>query len=203
MSRSRAENLLLFLLTAAAAVGVQKTTEKSAAEPRYMTFGAQNFLLNKDTWLCTLTFGTCGDRAPSALVPRIADTKIIVFWGKNARIHSITVPMILLRLEYIFSKNVRGAPLLTEEGKEKTKKMGNIPWQKQQPTHTNDDSYKYHRTRVRSDSYTIFIITYYERSELLLIDGDRKKSTQKKVCKKIRKNTCAVAVYLRDPSGEW
>ena len=34
---------------AAAAVGVQKTTEKSAAEPRYMTFEAQNFLLNKDT----------------------------------------------------------------------------------------------------------------------------------------------------------
>ena len=30
-------------------VGVQKTTEKSAAEPRYMTFEAQNFLLNKDT----------------------------------------------------------------------------------------------------------------------------------------------------------
>ena len=35
--------------TAAAAVGVQKTTEKSAAEPRYMTFEALNFLLNKDT----------------------------------------------------------------------------------------------------------------------------------------------------------
>ena len=36
--------------TAAAAVGVQKTTEKSAAEPRYMlTFEAQNFLLNKGT----------------------------------------------------------------------------------------------------------------------------------------------------------
>ena len=34
---------------AAAAVGVQKTTEKSTAEPRYMTFEAQNFLLNKDT----------------------------------------------------------------------------------------------------------------------------------------------------------
>ena len=34
---------------AAAAVRVQKTTEKSAAEPRYMTFEAQNFLLNKDT----------------------------------------------------------------------------------------------------------------------------------------------------------
>ena len=32
-----------------AAVGVQKTTEKSAAEPRYMTFEAQNFRLNKDT----------------------------------------------------------------------------------------------------------------------------------------------------------
>ena len=37
------------VLTAAAAVGVQKTTEKSAAEPRYITFEAQNFLLNKDT----------------------------------------------------------------------------------------------------------------------------------------------------------
>ena len=34
---------------AAVALGVQKTTEKSAAEPRYMTFEAQNFLLNKDT----------------------------------------------------------------------------------------------------------------------------------------------------------
>ena len=30
-------------------------TKKSAAEPRYMTFEAQNFLLNKDTWLLTLT----------------------------------------------------------------------------------------------------------------------------------------------------
>ena len=37
--------------TAAAAVGVQKTAEKSAAEPRYMTFEAQNFLLNKDACL--------------------------------------------------------------------------------------------------------------------------------------------------------
>ena len=82
----------------------------SAAEPRYMTFEAQNFLLNEDTWLCTLKFGTCGDRAPIGLVPRVADTKI-VFWGKNARIHSITVPMILLRLEYIYFLNVRGAPL--------------------------------------------------------------------------------------------
>ena len=34
---------------AAAAVGVHKTAEKSAAEPRYMTFEVQNFLLNKDT----------------------------------------------------------------------------------------------------------------------------------------------------------
>ena len=31
------------------AVGVQKTTEKSAAEPRYMTFEPPNSLLNKDT----------------------------------------------------------------------------------------------------------------------------------------------------------
>ena len=35
--------------TAAAAVGVHKTTKKSTAEPRYMTFEAQNFRLNKDT----------------------------------------------------------------------------------------------------------------------------------------------------------
>ena len=50
MSGSRAANLLIFLLlAAAAAIGVQKTTERSAAEPRYMTFEAQNFLLNKDT----------------------------------------------------------------------------------------------------------------------------------------------------------
>ena len=55
MSGSR-ENLLLLLLLllfllidAAAAVGVQETIEKSAAEPRYMAFEAQNFLLNKDT----------------------------------------------------------------------------------------------------------------------------------------------------------
>ena len=27
--------------------------------------------------LCTLTFGTCGDRAPSGLAPQIADTKIV------------------------------------------------------------------------------------------------------------------------------
>ena len=35
--------------TAAAAVGLQKSTKKSTAEPRYMTFETQNFLLNKDT----------------------------------------------------------------------------------------------------------------------------------------------------------
>ena len=35
--------------TAAAAVGVHKTTKKSAAEPPYMSFETQNFLLNKDT----------------------------------------------------------------------------------------------------------------------------------------------------------
>ena len=33
---------------AAVAVGVHKTTKKLAAEPRFMTFEAQNFLLNKD-----------------------------------------------------------------------------------------------------------------------------------------------------------
>ena len=32
-------------------VGFPKTTKASAAEPRYMTFEAQTFLLNKDTWL--------------------------------------------------------------------------------------------------------------------------------------------------------
>ena len=62
---------------ATAAVGVQKTTEKSAAEPRYMTFEAQIFLLNKDTRLCTLTFGRCGDEAPGGLTPQIVDTKIV------------------------------------------------------------------------------------------------------------------------------
>ena len=35
--------------TAAAAVGVHKTTKKLTAEPPNMTFEAQNFLLNKDT----------------------------------------------------------------------------------------------------------------------------------------------------------
>ena len=34
--------------TAAVAVGVHKTTKKSAAEPRYMSLETQNFLLNKD-----------------------------------------------------------------------------------------------------------------------------------------------------------
>ena len=30
--------------------GLHKTTKQSAAEPRYITFGAQNFLRNRDTW---------------------------------------------------------------------------------------------------------------------------------------------------------
>ena len=63
--------------TAVAAVGVHKTTKKSTAEPRYMTFEAQNFRLNKDTRLCTLTFGRCGDAAPSGLTPQIVDTEIV------------------------------------------------------------------------------------------------------------------------------
>ena len=41
------------------------------------------------------------------LLCRIVDTKI-VFWGKNARIHAFLVPMILLRLEYLFSAQVSG-----------------------------------------------------------------------------------------------
>ena len=63
-------------------------TKKSTAEPRHMTFEAQNFLLNKDTWLLTLTFGRCGDVYSSGLLGGIVDTKIIVFWGKNARIYA-------------------------------------------------------------------------------------------------------------------
>ena len=35
--------------TAAVAVGVHKTTKKSAAKPRCMSFETQNFLLKKDT----------------------------------------------------------------------------------------------------------------------------------------------------------
>ena len=72
--------------------GIPKTTKALTAEPRYMTFEAQTFLLNKDTWLCTLTFGTCGDMAPRGLKPRIADTTIVL-WGKNARIHAFLVPI--------------------------------------------------------------------------------------------------------------
>ena len=49
--------------------GLHETIKKSAAEPRYTTFEAQNFLLNKvDTWLCTLTFG---DGDSSGLAPQI------------------------------------------------------------------------------------------------------------------------------------
>ena len=80
--------------------GIPKTTKALTAEPRYMTFEAQTFLLNKDTWLCTLTFGICGDMAPKALVPRIADTKIVL-WGKNARIHGFLVP--INRSTYFFN----------------------------------------------------------------------------------------------------
>ena len=58
--------------------GLHKTTKKSAAELRYMTFEAQNFLLNKDTRLCTLlTFGRCGDMASSGRLCRTVDTKIV------------------------------------------------------------------------------------------------------------------------------
>ena len=72
--------------------GLHKTTKKSAAEPRYMIFEAQTFLLNKDTLLCTLAFGRCGDRDSSGLAPHIADMKIVLR-GKNARIHAFLVPI--------------------------------------------------------------------------------------------------------------
>ena len=52
--------------------------KKSAAEPRYMTFDAQNLLLNKDTWLCALTFGICGGEYSSGLTSQIVDTKIVI-----------------------------------------------------------------------------------------------------------------------------
>ena len=78
MSGSRAENLLLFqLLLLQLAVGVQKTTETSAAGPRYMTFEAQNFLLNKDTYdyaLSRLEDVAMGPRAVSHLklwIPKV------------------------------------------------------------------------------------------------------------------------------------
>ena len=80
--------------------GLHKTTKKSAAEPRYMTFEAQTFLLNKDTWLCTLAFGKCGDRDSSGLAPHIAGTKIVLR-GKNARIHAFLVP--INRSTYFFN----------------------------------------------------------------------------------------------------
>ena len=81
--------------------GLHKTTKTSAAEPRYMTFEAQTFLLNKDTLLCTLESGRCGDRDSSGLAPHIADTKIIVLRGKNARIHAFLVP--INRSTYFFN----------------------------------------------------------------------------------------------------
>ena len=77
--------------------GIPRTTKALTAEPRYMTFEVQTFLLNKDTLLCTLTFGTCGDMAPR---PRIAHTKIVLR-GKNARIHAFLVP--INRSTYFFN----------------------------------------------------------------------------------------------------
>ena len=59
--------------TAAAAIGVQKTTEKSAAEPRYMTFEAQNFYLH-DYALLRLEHVAIGPRALSyheLLMPKL------------------------------------------------------------------------------------------------------------------------------------
>ena len=47
--KSRESAAVPTAVAAAAAVGVHKTTKTSAAEPRHMTFEAQNFLLNKDT----------------------------------------------------------------------------------------------------------------------------------------------------------
>ena len=88
-----------------------KATNKSAAEPRYMTFEAQNFLLNKDTWLCTLTFGTCGGGTAGCSCLTLLIPKLY-FEAKHARIHSIIVPMILLHLEFCLFLKARGAPLM-------------------------------------------------------------------------------------------
>ena len=41
------------------------------------------------------------------------------------------------------------------------------------PTHTADDSYKYHRTRVRSDSYTIFSCRIDSISKFAVISNSR------------------------------
>ena len=54
--------------------GLHKTTEKSAAEPRYMTFEAQNFLLNKDYALLRLEDVAVGTAAVShlkLLIPKL------------------------------------------------------------------------------------------------------------------------------------
>ena len=116
MSGSRAESLLLFqlLLLLQLAVEVQKTIETSAAEPRYMTFEAQNSLLNKDTWLCTLTFGRCGDGAPSGLAPQMLDTKL---YFEAKRPYSLNYSTDDTRTcGILFSAQVRGAPLIVPFG---------------------------------------------------------------------------------------
>ena len=103
--------------------GLHKTTKKSAAESRYMTSEAQNFLLNKHTRLCTLRFGRCGGGdSRSGLAPQIVDTKI-VFWGKNARIHAFLVPRILLHSKYIFSGPTAWGPVNESKMTKKTKQI--------------------------------------------------------------------------------
>ena len=42
-----------------------------------MTFEPQNFLLNKDTQLLTLTYGRCGDMYSSGLLGGPVDAKIV------------------------------------------------------------------------------------------------------------------------------
>ena len=59
-------------------------TKKSAAKPRYVTSETQNFLLNKGTWLLTLTFGRCVGMYSSGLSGGIVGTKP-AFCSKNAR----------------------------------------------------------------------------------------------------------------------
>ena len=57
--------------------GLHKTTKNSAAEPRHMTFEAQNFLLNKVTWLFILRLERCGDIYSSDRLGGITATKFV------------------------------------------------------------------------------------------------------------------------------
>ena len=64
---------------AAAVVGVQKqNTQKSPAEPRVHDLRSPN-LPTEQRYMTmhSYVWNMCGDRAPSGLVPRIADTKIV------------------------------------------------------------------------------------------------------------------------------